>query len=481
MKLQDLRSGDWPTLARRLLPIAAAVALLAWYLFALTYSWQSGSFFVSRDQWHFLPLVEHYLSGNFDWHELWDSHSEHVKPGYKLLFMLNAKYLGLDMRVEIMAGMLLLGVLTLWLLREMRRPGTAGARMPWLAWLTAGAVMMSFNQWANYGYGLLALGGFGGTLIQLGLFIGFSHLLLRGLKTWEAAVWVLLLLLGIFGFSGARGPAVVGSCLLAAGAAYLLDPTARKRILRLGVPFLVLGAACIGVYLKLLQLPSGRHIDIGTELQAILSEPLGALAYAAGIVAESMVNLSESAGIIHSQAGFWTLVLFACLLLGWSLWRYFRAGLWRESWVPLMLIGYSAAFTLEILVGRFGSDNNVLRGWLVPRYVFDSHLWLVGCAWILGLDWMASGARIGRRQQATIVMLTVVLVLEFMNLRAAHRSMPFQAKAAAEVETQLQAVGKGTLNPDTLPKWECPNPHLCQQGIDTLVHYHLDFARDMQP
>jgi hypothetical protein len=373
--------------------------------------------------------------------------------------------------------MLLLGVATLWLVREMRRPPPAGTGIPTLAWFAAGLVMMSFNQWANYGYGLLALGGFGGTLIQLGLFIGFSRSLQRGLAAWEAAAWVLLLALGVFGFSGARSPAVVGSCLLAAFLAYLLDPAARARVLRVGVPFLLLGAAGIGIYLSLLQLPPGRHVALLDEARSILADPLGAIAYVSGILAESMLDLSDPTNAAHLQLEVWVLSLLGYGILAWCLWRYFKAQLWRVSWVPLMLIAYSAAFTLEILIGRYGSENNVLHGSTVPRYVFDSHLWMVGCAWILGLDWALADARV-RIRHVALVMLTLLMAMETLNLYSAYRLAPFQARAAAGAYTKLRAVAAGTLPADTLPKWVCPDPRLCEQGIATLEKYHLDFARD---
>src|ERR1700733_5713775 len=166
----------WRPDAGWLAPLAVIAILASWYLLVLVYSWLTGADFVSRDQWHFIPMLDHYMSGTLDWHELWESHSEHVKPGYKLLFLLNSRYLGLNIQAEVMVGILLLGLAPLLLIREMRRSATAGA-LPWLACLSAGLVMMSFNQWASYIYSLLTLGGFGGTLLQLTLFIGFAHLL----------------------------------------------------------------------------------------------------------------------------------------------------------------------------------------------------------------------------------------------------------------------------------------------------------------
>ncbi|HEX4299660.1 MAG TPA: hypothetical protein VH327_02210 [Gammaproteobacteria bacterium] len=462
--------------AKRWTPHASIALLAFWYLLTLVYAWLTGADFVSRDQWHFVPMLDHYMSGTLDWHELWESHSEHVKPGYKLLFLLNARYLGLDIQAEVMVGMLLLGLMTILLIRDMRRSATTEP-MPWLACLSAGLVMMSFNQWASYSYSLLTLGGFGGTLLQLALFIGFARLLQRGLSAWQMGLLTLVLFLAVFGFSGARGPAVVGACVLAAIAACLVDAPARRRILLAGVPFLLLCAASIAVYLKLLHFQSGRHVVLADELRASLADPLGTLAYVSGTLAESMLDLVQTRGISDSDAAVMGLAVVGYAILGWSLWRYFKAGLWRRSWVPLMLIAYSALFVLEVLIGRYGSEVQTQHGYEVPRYVFDSHMWLVGCAWILGLDWAQAGAKVRIRQAAVGVLLAMV-VLEVVNLKSVQSYARYQIKAKAQAEIDLRAIAAGREGAEALPRWSCPNDKLCSRGIATLKQYHLDFARD---
>jgi hypothetical protein len=268
----------------------------------------------------------------------------------------------------------------------------------------------------------------------------------------------------------------VGSCLLAALCAWLLEPPVRARMLRSGLPLLVLGAAGIGVYLSLLQLPPGRHMALLDELRFISGDLSGAAAYVSGTLAESMLDLTDAMRSLQLQAEVWMLALLGYATLGWCLWRYFRAQLWRSSWVPFMLISYSAAFTLEILVGRYGSGNGVLQGSMVPRYVFDSHLWMVGCAWILGLDWAARGTPL-RSRHVAMALLMLLVTLEIGNLYSVGRRAPSQARAVAGAQAKLQAVAAGTLSADALPGWACPNPRLCQQGIATLVKYHLDIAR----
>src|SRR6185503_7405829 len=250
--------------------------LFAWFLLLAVYAWTANADFISRDQWRFMPMLDHYLSGTLDWHELWESHSEHVKPGYKLLFLWNARFLGLDTMTELMAGILCLGAAAWLLLREMAQ---SEARLPSLALLAAGVVAMSFNQWANYSYSLLSLGGFGGLLLQSAVMVLFARLLARGLDRKESALLLLAFFLGVFGFSGARTPALMGACLAAAILAWLLVPETRARILRYALPFLLLAGACIGVYFSLLHRADDVHVSLLDDLGRLLREPLGALSY----------------------------------------------------------------------------------------------------------------------------------------------------------------------------------------------------------
>jgi hypothetical protein len=223
------------------------------------------------------------------------------------------------------------------------------------------------------------------------------------------------------------------------------------------------------------------HAGLADGLKTVLLHPLQALDYVSGILAESMLDLPMLGGSRPLLALVPALPLCAYLLLGWCLWRYFRAAHWRRSWMPLLLILYSALFTLEVLVGRFGSDNGQLHGSQVPRYVFDAHLWLVGCAWILGLDWLEQRAtpdRAALRRMLPAGLLAAMLGLELINLGLTLRTAPFQVRANARVALQLRAVVTGTGTLDTLPKWECPSQGLCEQGIAILDKYHLSFTRD---
>jgi hypothetical protein len=169
------------------------------------------------------------------------------------------------------------------------------------------------------------------------------------------------------------------------------------------------------------------------------------------------------------------------LILGWSLWRYFKAGYWRKTWVPLMLISYSSLFVLEILIARFGTGTVSVHGPLVPRYVFDSHLWIVGTAWIMGLDWIEPPNKINARAAinlAPAVVLTVIFILEIANFALAYQMWPYERNTATKVMRELHEVVSGNESVNSLPIWVCPSKPLCKQGLVILKKYQLNVARD---
>ncbi len=464
------------------------VVLGLWFLLVFAYAVHLGDAVVSRDQWSYMNMLDHALSGQLQWRELWSSNSEHAKPGYKILFILDAKYLGLDLKLEIYLGLLLLGAAMLMLARDLRASLVTAPSTAWAASLLgAGLVFMSFNQSANYTYSLLALGGFAGTLLQYWFFSRFSRLLIDGAGLGARVGLMAILLAGAWGFSGARSPAVLGATLITAGLAAWLDPAMRQRV-RLALPVFAVGFLALAVYVVMLRSmmltrvgagtgPHLGHLSYGEELQAVLMNPLGSLSYVFGLLVTSMVNLKTLLDYMPVTAAD---VLFGCLsiaLLTWGLWRYFAARHWQRTWVPLLLILYSGLFVLEVLVARFGSDRDIAHGSSVPRYVFDSHLWLVGVAWIAGLEWTRPAPRQALLQALPVLALLCIVVTEGCNLGLALHLAPYSARGQADIQAKMHAVVTGSAPVETLPEWNCPSVSACRYGVDVLREYHLNAAR----
>lgn len=461
----------------------AVLGLVAWFAVVLTYAGYVNDGSVSRDQWEFLPVLDSFLSGSMDWGELWKSHSEHVKPGYKLLFLLNGKYLGLDLMLEIWVGLLLLG-LTVWLtLRELQRSFAGAAGPAWLAALTlftAGVVLMSFNQWANYTYSLLALGGFAGTLLQVGFMAGFSRSLREDVGPARMAGLTLVVLLAVLGFAGARSPAMIGACATVLVLAWWLEPVARARLKRGALPLLALGILSIVLYFYLLYSHNERMQRVGSDLSTVLTQPVGAVAYLSRMLAESMFDIRQALHFVSGDLLRAAYALAGYAMLAWALWRYFAARLWQKSWLPLLLILYSVLFALEVLLGRYGLGRDVDDA-VAPRYVFDSHLWIVGVVWIAGLEWSrhAGEAALPRwRRAAPAAVFALVLATEAMNAGGTLLIAPYQARNQRMATQALQAAAQGASLAGQ-PRWVCAHERLCDMGLATLTRYHLNLARGL--
>jgi hypothetical protein len=461
----------------------AVLGLAAWFALVLAYAGYVDQGTVTRDQWEFLPLLDRFLSGDMDWGQLWNSHSEHVKPGYKLLFLLNGKYFGLDLMLEIWTGLFLLG-LTVWVTaRELHRSFNGAGGPVWLPAFTlfsAGVVLMSFNQWANYIYSLLALGGFAGTLLQVGFMAGFSRALREDVRPARMAGLALVALLAVLGFAGARSPAMAGACAAALALAWWLEPGARARLLRGALPLLGLGILAIALYFHLLYSHNEKLQRVGNDLSVVLTHPIGAVAYLSRMLAESQFDIGHAlyfvnGALLHAIYG-----VLGYAMLAWALWRYFASRLWQKSWLPLLLVLYSALFALEVLLGRYGLADRAVDDAVAPRYVFDSHLWIVGVVWIAGLEWSRhwDEMELARwRRLAPAAVFAVMLVTETMDaggtLLIAHRQ---HVNQAAGTQFLIDVMG-GQADLEDAEPWVCPHPVVCTPGLAILKRRQLNFAR----
>ncbi|MDE2346125.1 MAG: hypothetical protein KGL13_06630, partial [Gammaproteobacteria bacterium] len=76
-----------------------AVILLASY---------AGRSVVTADQWVFLDVIRNYYQHGFSFRDVWEAQGPHRTPGYKILFLLDAIYFHLNLKLEIYAGILAL-------------------------------------------------------------------------------------------------------------------------------------------------------------------------------------------------------------------------------------------------------------------------------------------------------------------------------------------------------------------------------------
>lgn len=454
---------DW----RRSMVPAALVILAA---IVLLFSATLVADVVTRDQWHFLSLIEHFYNGTLTFGEFWNSHSAHVKPGYKLLFLLNGVALGLNIKLEIYVGLIELFAISLLLYRRYRLtfPSTD---TPWLSiagFLTIATVLFSFNQVATFDYGLLALGGYTGTLLTIGSFLLADSAARPGRTLPLCTATGVVVLFDLLGFAGARGPAILLALLIATGLRAWLDTDGRRAEVKSLVAVAI--AAVIGesVYWSLLQNPGGG--GLGTSITDLLHHPLDIARYLSLGAASSIVHvdaLRSQLGVpIGSQIWLGVPVLAAT---AFALYLYFSRHIWRSTSVPLMLIIYSACFLGESMAARFSTFG--IANAASPRYVFDLMPGLIGLLWILFHS--AAVASLHRRRAwiagAAVAML-IAVGCQGLNAWFQYRIAIYQYNANARA---AQQVFTGNFK----QSWVCPSVTLCTQGREILRKHQLSVFR----
>jgi hypothetical protein len=149
-----------PTLARLLV----LLFILLWTAAALSYVYRGVLDSISRDEWRFIDILHHWYDGQFSLADIWSTNtagSEHRTPGFKLYFLANTLWFGLDVRLGCYIGVLSLGLFALLMFRYFIRvrdgaESRAATAFDYYAFLPVALTMFSFTQSHIYAYDLLA-------------------------------------------------------------------------------------------------------------------------------------------------------------------------------------------------------------------------------------------------------------------------------------------------------------------------------------
>lgn len=426
---------------------------------------------VMRDQWRFMPMVDHYYSGQLDVDDLLKSHSNHIKVGYKLVFLATATLFKLDMSKERLFGILSLAALCLLMFHNMLA-GSLGRR-PWVLMGTYFAILLlSFStvRWNYFQYSLLSVTSFTGWMIFLGFWLAGERYCRSTVKPGRAylALAFLLLALAVFGFGGGRSPALILVTALGFGAFAWLEPGPRRRSLTFLAVLLAAALACETGYWALVG-HYAKETDVGAGYHSVLADPAGALVFGlraltASVLHSEWLNWLTPGAETAIGGGILLLHLLALVL-------YIRIKGWRESLVPLMLMLYGGCFVAELIIARFGLgfDNAT-----APRYVAETLMGLLGCVWIFGM-WISRLSEFNGKHalRLTGVLVTAVAALQLVNYHYAGQMQRAEKKKFVQ---QVAYLRQGDYA--DLAAWYCPSPELCRSGDAILRRYGLEPYRN---
>lgn len=452
----------------RLRLIALIVALPLANLLAFT--WGAANRAIVEDQWYFLPMIQDYFSGRFHLFSLWVTHSQHRTPGYKLLFLLNAIFFKLDMRLETMLGLVALAaglLLIMWRFQD-SLPETASPGIKLLGLLSIALVACNLNQWANLVYSLTAFAGYVSVLCFVGIWLALDTHLRRGGGRYSVMLLSLGVAFTLFAFAAGMGPAFIASLIVIPIAIMQVEghfkPAAIKLLAWLGLCM----AACEalywgtgGIHLSNPHAPSFLGLTATHPAETI---EFFVLSYTASLIPiDAMekhfpmfgreLGLVVGIGVIGLYAG-----------CGYCYWRL---KLWRASYVPAFLMAFSTLFILSTLVARLPTAG--VQGSEAPRYVLYSQLGLIGCLWILYL-WAASDASLGslRRLAKPAFICGATALLYLVGLVALWSYHP---QAVRNKEIAVREVLSGDFG---ATDWVCLDQALCAEGRATLIRYGLN-------
>lgn len=437
---------------------------------------------VTRDQWSFLGVIEHYEKSTLTFDDIWEGHSVHRTPAYKALFLLDAAWFHLNVILESYLGVICLALSALYLyLRYSETSGRDTRRSTvQLSFLVLCAILFSFNQWALYTYSLSALDSFLGNLCFIAAWFHLDRQLDKdkaslGFEVGFSSIFILLLMC----FGEGRTPAIIATTLAVMIFRNLSgnqgSPRSAWRF------FAILSAAC--VIAVLLYFGVGKPVPgAASFIEDTLKDPLGDAKYILMAMEISVVSTYTNANFhdyLDYLIGF---LVFAGYVV--AFWLYWKQGMVRKARMPLFLMLYSLMYLGLILIGRYRLPPGQQAA-PYPRYVTDLQLGIIGMVWVFYL-WMqaAAGSRPALRPRAryAVAAMTLGLVLaQAFGAWGEIKVAPYQRMGIMRFEQFLLSDKPDKYQVDPPPNFYCPSSPLCADGTKILSDYHLaPFDREPQ-
>ena len=421
---------------------------------------------ISRDQFQFMDIVLAWHAGNFELIDLFNTHSAHIKPVYKSLFLLNAQVFDLNIFYEIGLGLVFLSIASMILFSSFNKSlnGLLSQTKIGYCFLLLLLVIFSVNKSHYYMYSLLTLGGFLGTLLFFWI-IHLTEIATYRNKPLKFIPLFLLLMFTICGVAGGRSLAFFLSILVAYCLLIIFDSQNRSSNLRTLKLLAICGLVAQVIYwLMVSQLAKGSPPVSG--FQGVLQDPIGALMFGAKAVGSGLSGLT--------RAPFFTKNMFllngfgigvVCLYF-FALYLYFKTKMWSRTLFPLILILYTGAFVSQLVIARFGLGFNNATA---PRYVWELQIGVIGCVWVLYYSILTLPKRkVIFRHAAMICLIFSVLCVESANIYLFGRHTSFQHKSH---ERLIAIVHEQVEQPETateLPSWYC-NPGVRKKAKNALL------------
>ena len=443
---------------------------------------QIDSVALRTEEWLIIPHVDRAFNGEFDWAGLWKRFGGHRFTGYKLLFILNALYLGLDVRYFQFGGAALWAMACFLVVYHLaRKLDFSGGYVPCLAGLAVVATFLSPHAWHLQSQGLTSwrLGNMLGYVI---VFILLDRLIYdQPHRTRLMSFLLLAFMIALYTlfFGRGYGQAMLATTAALAGISALIFAVRSKWPDALWLSGVVgVCAVCFVLYRT-----GGSYHDPSPSpslLKAIASfnivELIDHASYLFGntIVYRVIVpwRSHPESLIIVQLLGYFCMALYL-----WAFAAFLRGGTYKRTLFPLALMAYSALTAIATYYGRVMTHD--LHPGLYHRYMGESGIGLAGAvALLLSYYWRKppppAAAPRAIVRQGIVVASTVVLMA--FNAVAAHtvysRVPDVKTYRDETMETLFSNDIEAFRDADLARRAGCKNYHRCKWR-KIVDKYHL--------
>lgn len=363
-----------------MLGMYAIILYFAWYTFA--------SAVIMKDQWHYLTMLTEYYKNGFSPSILLLSHGDHLLLGYNVIFFLNGIWGGLNTRLELFIGLLILGASAMALFSlfaaSLDKNQTLSSKL--IKFIPLLLILFSFHQTessafrhsASFTYSLLSVVAFSSQFLMF-LFLRAFDGLLSGPRASMAGLVAMtgILLLLYLGFSGGGyvlhfGAAVI--CLLYGG---LICRKNGRQLLPVSLALLFAGAAAWFAYSRL----SVDNARFPFDPTYVFAHPGQSFAFVLTLLANSFFDVIWLANhgyppLVTQAIGFLILALY-----GVAFFIFYKKKLWEKTIAPLYLMVLLGGAASALLIARLPVTG--IGNAMAVRYITLLQFGLLGLVWIL--------------------------------------------------------------------------------------------------
>jgi hypothetical protein len=335
-----------------------------------------------------VPNLEKYYAGTLTFQDVAKPWGEHRLIAYTLMFLLNARLLGLNAVAEpywfLFTYALIAGVLYFPFAEVFRKAG--GNRREWRIAVAYIAILYVIFGLTHPPFHLMTTQFVFGTFLFVVGAIMLDRMSrdLPGAYLPVAFVIVMALYIGLF--SGAYFGGALLATVGCVGVRLLLERKVSARlIVAVGLTLMLMLAYILSTRVTL------NDVSLGGKLSTFFSRPSETfMALLAGLSASNLDQHAFAERLGGNTAFVVANGAFLLVLGGYASYRFVVVRMFRYSYLPLLLMLYTVGTIFTIRLGRLDG------GWLWPMsawYSFHLMYYLIGLLWILAYDLLVGDGR----------------------------------------------------------------------------------------